>query len=113
MSLTGFAVNGICAFDAAAAMQSIAQTYPQISGNYLYSLDNISGSSAPSFSFTLSEAPLPSGTVISNSYIVQLVSCDPVISTTPFFDGMTMGWGVVAAMAVASSIIFLKNSFYR
>lgn len=113
MALTGFAVNGICAADSAAAMQSIAQTYPQIIGNNLYSLDNISGSSAPSFSFTLSEAPLPSGVVSSNSFTIQLVPCDPVISTTPFFDGMTMGWGVVAAMAAASSIIFLKYSFFR
>ena len=30
--------------------------------------------------------------------------------TAAYFDGMQMGWGVVAAMAAALAIIFLKNA---
>ena len=37
-------------------------------------------------------------------------SCD---STVAFFDGMQIGWGVVAAMAAALAIIFLKNSLFQ
>lgn len=36
--------------------------------------------------------------------------CD---ATASFFDGMQIGWGVVAAMAAAFSVIFIKKAFFR
>lgn len=36
--------------------------------------------------------------------------CD---ATAPYFDGMQIGWGVVAAMAAALSVIFIKKAFFR
>jgi hypothetical protein len=113
MSLSGFSVNGVCALDANSAMQTLALPYPLIAQSTLYSIQNIAAASAPTFTFTLLESPLPSGTPTTNNFSVQLVPCDPTVSTTPYFDGMQMGWGVVAAMAVSASIIYIKHSFFR
>lgn len=46
---------------------------------------------------TLSDASLPAMT---------FPSCDP---RAAFFDGMTMGWGVVAAMAAAWAVVAMKK----
>lgn len=37
-------------------------------------------------------------------------NCD---ATAAYFDGMQIGWGVVAAMASALSIIFLKQALFK
>jgi len=36
-----------------------------------------------------------------------LAACD---ASAPYFDGMAIGWGIVAAMAVAASLPLLKRS---
>ena len=45
-----------------------------------------------------------------NASVPQLPACDPAQS---FLDGMEIGWGVVAAMAAAVAIIFIRKSFFR
>lgn len=113
MALSGFSVNGICAADSAASMDQIAQQFPVVTSNAFYDLQNISAASAPTFSATIKTNPLPSGVATVKTFDFVLLPCDPTVSTSPYFDGMQMGWGVVAAMAVAASIIQIKHSFFR
>lgn len=113
MALTGFAVNGICAADSDAAIQSLAMAFPQIVTSGFSYFSSASFVAPNTFSLVLKQQPLPSGSVVTASFDILLNPCDPVVSTTSYFDGMQMGWGVVSAMAVAAAIILLKNSFFR
>jgi hypothetical protein len=50
-----------------------------------------------------------------NAFQYQLMTCDYTGPThvQAYFDGMAIGWGVVAAMVSALSILFIKKSFFR
>lgn len=50
------------------------------------------------------------GTVSAQPVAYAIDTTDP---STNFSDGMTLGWGVVAAMAAAWAIVSLRKALYR
>lgn len=116
MAITGFLVHGICADGSALALDALGSAFPQFLGSTPPVMCNLSAQSfiAPStFSQTISCHDLTGAAQYIFVHPISLIQCDPTISTTPFFDGMTMGWGVVSAMAAAAAIIFIKKAFFR
>lgn len=122
MALTGFLVNRVsdwtCADGAAAAIQAIGSRFPYVAGA-APTLCNIDSSvfTAPNiFTNTITCHDLTGGQQWTIAHDLKLMQCDPVAidqSTVMFNDGLQMGWGVVAAMAAALSIIFIKKAFFR
>lgn len=119
MALTGFLVNRvsdwICADGSAAAIQALGARFPYVAGSQpvLCSLQASIFTAPNTFTNTILCHDLTGNNSYLLSHPLTLMQCDPTISTTPFFDGMTMGWGVVSAMAAAAAIIFIKKAFFR
>lgn len=120
MALTGYMVNyggGLwtCAPDSAAAIQALGARFPYVGGSQPV-LCNLEGSvfTAPDiFSNTINCHNLIGNQQYLYTHDLRLARCDPAVDTTAFMDGMQMGWGVVAAMFAALSIIFIKQAFFR
>lgn len=115
MPLTGFYMNGICHASQAEAIDAFVSMTPVLTNSqYLTTLSAAaSGVSAMTISTNTMNLAGAGNTFVAHSASLPLRPCDPVISTTPFFDGMTMGWGVVSAMAAAVAIIFIKKALFR
>jgi|SRR5665647_153475 len=116
MSLSGYQVAAVCAPDTPAAIFELSKLFPAAVSGHFVSLDADPAFNTGSGIFELSvksqdiNSAASSVTSIASVY---LPACDPAVSTTAYFDGMTMGWGIVAAMAVAASIMQIKHSFFR
>lgn len=52
----------------------------------------------------------PAGTVTAQEVAYAIDTTDP---TTHFNDGLTLGWGVVAAMAAAWAVVSLRKALFR
>lgn len=117
MALTGFLVANKCAPDSLEAENALASQFPQYLGStppVMCSVFNTWYTPATkAYTLVITCHDLTGATQYQYSHDVILQPCDPAISTAPFFDGMTMGWGVVSAMAAAAAIIFIKKAFYR
>lgn len=114
MALTGFWMHGICRASQAEAIDAFISVSPVISGQYFTTLSAIpSGTGSMTVGTNTMDLASVSNTFQAHSGTLPLKPCDPAISTEPFFDGMTMGWGVVSAMAAAAAIIFIKKAFFR
>lgn len=114
MALTGFWVTGKCYATLSEAVTAFNATSPIMTGQYFTAINaSASGASSMAISTYTLDLVLAPNTFVVHSFTLPLKSCDPAISTAPFFDGMTMGWGVVSAMAAAAAIIFIKKAFYR
>lgn len=123
MALTGFLVNQgsswVCADGPANAILALGARFPYVAGNQplLCSLNSSVFTAPNTFTNSITCHDLSvttvNGGIFTASHPLTLMQCDPVIDTTPFFDGMTMGWGVVSAMAAAAAIIFIKKAFFR
>ncbi|MDD2943638.1 MAG: hypothetical protein PHC51_11820 [bacterium] len=119
MALTGFLVNQghstICAPDSAAAIVAIGGMPQIVGGGEPYLCDYMSVNFvAPNIFYTLIGCrSLVTTKEYSSVHPQHLARCDPAVSTDAYMDGMTIGWGVVSAMAAAASIIFLKKAFFR
>ena len=118
MALTGFLHNGIC-FDSYNAAMSVKfgsdpvleTTATQGDQIHFYQMlpDGLwywSEYSTQGSAWTLQyHSPMPQ---------ISFTSCDPAdtfgTNAAMFAEGMAMGWGVVAAMAAALAVIFLKNA---
>lgn len=123
MALTGFLVNygggaWTCADGSDAAILALGSRFPYVAGAQPV-LCNIESSvfTAPNtFTNTISCHDLTSNQQYQFAHPLKLMQCDPVAidkATVMFNDGLQMGWGVVAAMAAALSIIFIKKAFFR
>lgn len=119
MALTGFLVNRgsdwICADGSANAILAIGARFPYVAGSQpvLCNLDGSFFTAPDTFTNTVTCHSLVGSQQYTFSHPLKLMQCDPAVSTTFFMDGMELGWGVVAAMAAALSIIFIKKSFFR
>lgn len=112
MGLTPTFFNGVCHSSVASAADayftSIAPSllvssttsyqlyYLPISGVWNLRKVTISSTGVPTVNFTVPVAP------------PTFQNCD---LTQNYFDGMQIGWGVVAAMVFAYAIVFLKKAF--
>jgi len=109
----------ICAPDSAAAIVALGGVFPVIGGSPPYSSGLYSSAFTPPNIFTLNIIvhDLTSANQWQFSHNFYLARCDPADTlgthAVAFADGLEMGWGVVAAMAVALSIIFIKRAFFR
>lgn len=110
--LSGYFINGQCFPDASSALNSYSSNYPMQQNGVEYAVTS-QAISGVYLTATMNSQPLNQASVTSVYMWAPMTQCDPAISTTPYFDGMQMGWGVVAAMAVAASIIQIKHSFFR
>lgn len=99
----GRIVNGQCVDAAAAVDLYYSSQAPSVSAgspSYITQLEkSASGWDAVTYS---------GGAVVNVSALTApgFVTCDPA---APFFDGLTLGWGVVAAMAFAWAITVLRR----
>ena len=123
MAQTGFLVNQvhttICAPDAAAAIVALGGRFPYVGGSEagLCNLNSSVHTPPDVFTNNITCHDLTGNQVYTFSHNLVLARCDPddTLGThaAAFADGLEMGWGVVAAMAVALSIIFIKRAFFR
>lgn len=123
MALTGFLVNygggsWTCADGADAAMLALGARFPYVGGSQpvLCNLEASAFTAPNTFSNTVLCHNLTGNQFWTFTHDLTLMQCDPVAidqSTVMFNDGLQMGWGVVAAMAAALSIIFIKKAFFR
>lgn len=114
MAVTASLVNNTCHPTVAVAVNSYFSSLPvsiqvgspdsymlehiQIAGVWNMQKTTINNLGNPTINFTVA-ATVPT-----------FPDCD---MTEPFFDGMQIGWGVVAAMAGALSVIFIKKALFR
>ena len=122
MALTGFQVNQghstICAPDAAAAIVALGGRFPYVSGSQpvLCSLNSSVHTPPDVFVNDITCHSLTGTQSYNYSHDLRLARCDPAdtlgTSAAMFADGMSMGWGIVAAMAAALAVIFLKNALF-
>lgn len=122
MALTGFLVNRgsdwTCADGSANAILALGARFPYVAGSQP-TLCNLSSSvfTAPNtFTNSIQCHDLTSAQSWTLSHSLTLMQCDPGLTDTAtvfFMDGLQMGWGVVAAMAAALAVIFIKKSFFR
>ena len=114
MALTNTLVNNVCypsvdsAVDAFYSSHPISLlTSPTDTYRVLYIKDlgvwkqlkqviNSSGSLSTVYTFDVGAPTFP--------------SCD---ATQPYFDGMQMGWGIVAAMIAVSGVILIRKAFFN
>lgn len=119
MALTGFLVNQysdwVCADGSANAILALGARFPYTAGAQpvLCNLESSVFTAPNIFTNTITCHNLTGNQQWTLAHSLTLMQCDPTIDTTPFFDGMTMGWGVVSAMAAAAAIIFIKKAFFR
>lgn len=119
MPLTGYLVNQgsswQCADGSANAILALGARFPYVAGSQpvLCNLESSVFTAPNTFTNTVTCHDLTGGQSWTLSHPLTLMQCDPDVSTTPFFDGMAMGWGVVSAMAAALAIIFIKKAFFR
>ena len=123
MAYTGFLINlghsSVCAPDSVAAVDALGAAFPVVSGSPPYlSLLYSSSFTAPNvFSLNIIVHDLTGVNQWQLSHNVYLARCDPATyqvgnNAGYFADGVQMGWGVVAAMAAALGVIFLKNALF-
>ena len=120
MALTGYLVNQghstVCAPDAAAAIVALGGRFPYVAGSQpsLCNLDTVVFSAPNIFNNSVTCHDLTGNASWNYTHPLKLVMCDPAdtlgTNAAMFADGMAMGWGVVAAMAAALAVIFLKNA---
>ncbi len=120
MALTGYLVNQghstVCAPDAAAAMVALGGRFPYVAGSQpvLCNLNSSAHTPPDIFTNNITCHDLTGAQMYTYSHPLILVRCDPAdtlgTNAAMFADGMSMGWGVVAAMAAALAVIFLKNA---
>ena len=60
--------------------------------------------------YTLSSAGVLTNNTTTNLPVLAFPTCN---STDAYFDGMTLGWGVAAAMVAAFSIKFIARALHR
>lgn len=120
MAQTGFLVNygggaWTCAADAAGAIQALGARFPYTGGGQpvLCNLENSVHTAPDIFTNTVKCHDLTGNQFYQFAHELRLARCDPAVDTSAFMDGMQLGWGVVAAMAAALSIIFIKKAFFR
>lgn len=102
----GFLVDGQC-LDASSAPSFMASRVPPVSvpGSTIYTstMEVVSGALVSrTYQTTTSGTTLYASVDVSN--ILQ--SCD---TTETFFDGLTLGWGVVLAMALAYAVHIMRR----
>lgn len=122
MALTGFLVNRgsdwTCADGPANAILALGARFPYVAGSQplLCNLDSSVFTAPNTFTNLITCHNLAGTQSYSFSHPLQLMQCDPGLTDTAtvfFMDGLQMGWGVVAAMAAALAVIFIKKSFFR
>lgn len=123
MALTGFLVNRggadwTCADGSANAILALGARFPYTAGSQpvLCSIQSSVFSAPNTFTNTVTCHSLTGAQDYTFSHPLQLMQCDPGLTDTAtvfFMDGLQMGWGVVAAMAAALAVIFIKKSFFR
>lgn len=122
MALTGFLVNRgsdwTCADGSANAILAIGARFPYVAGSQplLCSLNSSVFTAPNTFTNTVFCYNLTSAVEYTFSHPLKLMQCDPGLTDTAsvfFQDGLQMGWGVIAAMAAALAVIFIKKSFFR
>jgi hypothetical protein len=122
MALTGYLVNQghstICAPDSAAAIVALGGMFPTIAGSDAYICDahTIIYSAPTTFDMLIECHSMISSKEYAFAHSIHLARCDPsdTLGThaSMFADGLSMGWGVVAAMAAAMAVIFLKQALF-
>lgn len=118
MALTGYWSNGICTASQAEAVAALNSQFPVVTDAFIHVgnavASGVDGAQLTTWTFNLGAS---GGAWFAHSLIFYFVPCDPDLqsskSVAMFSDGLQMGWGVVAAMAAALSIIFIKKSFFR
>lgn len=122
MALTGFLVNRgtdwTCADGSANAILALGSRFPYVAGSQpvLCSLNSSVFTAPNTFTNTVLCHSLVGTQEYTFSHPFKLMQCDPALvdqSSVFFADGLQMGWGVVAAMAAALAVIFIKKSFFR
>lgn len=118
MALTGYWSNGICTASQAEAVAALNSQFPVITDAFFHTGSAVaSGTNAALLTTWTFNLGVSGGTWITHAMIFNFSACDPDLqsskSVAMFNDGLQMGWGVVAAMAAALSIIFIKKSFFR
>lgn len=114
MALTNTLVNNVCYSSVASATDAYFSLMPVsvvTSSTDTYKVDyrksgadwlqykqvvNSSGSPSPVYSFVVGAPTFP--------------QCD---ATQPFFDGMQMGWGIVAGMIAVYAVILIRKAFFQ
>lgn len=117
MALTGYWIAGVCQSTQAEALAAVSAQYPQVHNGLMLSATMPQFTAANNIGLWVQNQNLQTGIVGGQWVDFPVASCDPVISQAVnvqmFNDGMQMGWGIIAAMAGALAVIFLKKSFFR
>lgn len=113
MALIGFWMNGVCYATQAEAVTAFVSLSPSVNGQYLTTFNAIpSGLSSIGVSLNTMDLSLPANVFVPHAATIPLRACDSLVSVTSFNDGMQIGWGIVAAMLAALSIVIIKKSFF-
>lgn len=115
MALTGFLVNQghttVCAPDAVAAIVALGGRFPYVAGSAptLCNLDSSTFTAPDVFNNSVTCHDLTSNQSWTYTHLLRLARCDPDTTGAAlmFNDGLSMGWGVVAAMFAALAIVHL------
>jgi len=100
----GFSYSGICYETPADALAAFQTAFPVWGDINVTALSSSSVSGGGLLTYSVQTRPISTNTVASRTGTLQLSVCDPVNATTPtasFLDGLTLGWGIVLAMAIA------------
>jgi hypothetical protein len=117
MALTGYWISGVCRGTQAEALDAVAAQYPHSENGVMFSAASFQFTGPNNIGAWVQGQNMSTGLVSGQWIDTPVTSCDPAVSQAVnvqmFNDGMQMGWGVVAAMAAALSVIFIKQSFFR
>ncbi|MBI1887204.1 MAG: hypothetical protein HYS19_02360 [Nitrosomonadales bacterium] len=121
MALTGFLINQghstICAADSAAAIVALGGRFPVVAGSQpvICSLQGVSFVEPNVFNSTINCHDLIASTAWTATHAAYLARCDPDTTGAAlmFNDGLSMGWGVVAAMFAALAVAYLVKVLPR